>query len=218
MTKNAHLKLENNVPRCLCGAIKSPPKILLSYPTVGQFLRLCDCHKVTTGDHFLGFKQLNEQIYSCRRCRLWQGAKQAVPGEGPTNSQVMIVGQNPGAEEDEAGKPFVGKAGKYLIRVLEENGLKREDLFITNVVKHKTPKNRKPYIDEVKACLPYLLEQIDEVKPKKVLLFGAVARGIPRAEGVEYFEIIHPAAVLRFPKNAKLFQAQLQQALDKTGT
>ena len=95
----------------------------------------------------MALEDLNLQIYGCRKCRLWQGAKHGVPGEGPLNSKVMMVGQNPGEIEDETGKPFVGRAGKFLTKVLAENGIKREELFITNIVKHISPQNRKPFAD-----------------------------------------------------------------------
>ncbi len=110
--------------------------------------------------------ELNEQIRICRKCRLWQSAKNAVPGEGPQNARLMLVGQNPGAEEDKKGKPFVGRAGKFLNKVLAQNGLNREEIFITNIVKHVTPQNRKPLPDEIEACAPYLTQQINLVKPK----------------------------------------------------
>ena len=87
----------------------------------------------------------------------------------------MLVGQNPGAEEDETGRPFVGRAGKYLTAVLAEYGVKRDEVFVTNIVKHITPKNRCPFKDEVEVCVPYLEAQIEIIKPKKVLLFGRVA-------------------------------------------
>ena len=92
----------------------------------------------------MALDELNYQIYDCRKCRLWQNAKHGVPGEGPINAKVMLIGQNPGAEEDEQGRPFVGRAGKFLTKTLAEFGIKREDLFITNIVKHVSPKNRKP--------------------------------------------------------------------------
>ena len=161
----------------------------------------------------MALEELNNQVYVCRKCRLWQGAKHGVPGEGPINAKIMVVGQNPGAEEDETGNPFVGRAGKYLTKVLRENGSKREDLYITNIVKHVSPKNRAPYSDEITECLPYLIEQIDIIRPKKILLLGTAARQTPRIEGVEYFEIIHPSAALRFPKLGKKFEEQLRKAI-----
>jgi uracil-DNA glycosylase len=151
-------------------------------------------------------EQLNEQIKNCRKCRLWQGAKNAVPGEGPLDAKVMLVGQNPGAEEDKTGKPFVGRAGKFLNKVLAKNGFNREDLFITNIVKHTSPKNRKPLPDEIAACAPYLEEHIKIIEPKIVVLMGTVAWQAPRVEGVEYVETYHPSAAMRFTKMRKRFE------------
>jgi len=118
----------------------------------------------------------------------------------------MLVGQNPGAEEDEAGKPFVGRAGKFLNKVLAKNGFRREELFVTNIVKHVSPKNRKPLPDEIAACAPYLEQQIKAIKPKTVVLMGAVAWQAPRVEGVEYLETVHPSAAMRFTKMRKRFE------------
>ena len=154
-------------------------------------------------------EELNFQIYGCRKCRLWQGAKHGVPGEGPLNAKVMLVGQNPGADEDEVGRPFVGRAGKFLTKILAENGLKREDVFITNIVKHVSPKNRKPYDDEVAACLPYLTTQICVLKPKIIVLLGASAKETPRVEGIVYMEVIHPSAAMRFTKMREKFRGQI---------
>ena len=150
--------------------------------------------------------ELNEQIRNCRKCRLWQCARNAVPGEGPATAKVMLVGQNPGAEEDKTGRPFVGRAGKFLNKVLIENGINREEVFVTNVVKHVTPNNRKPFPDEVEACLPYLITQIKEIKPKIVVLMGAVAWQTPRLEGEEYVETYHPSVAMRFSKIRKKFE------------
>ncbi len=170
---------------------------------------MCDCNNAPTRCRVLSLEELNEQIINCRKCRLWQGAKHAVPGEGPTNARVMLIGQNPGSEEDESGRPFVGNSGKYLTKMLATNGIKREELFITNIVKHVTPKNRKPYADEIAACLPYLVAQIRTIKPKIVILVGAAARETPREEGIEYIEIVHPSAAMRFTKMREKFKIQI---------
>jgi uracil-DNA glycosylase len=151
--------------------------------------------------------ELNEQIRKCRKCRLWQGAHNAVPGEGPVNAKVMLVGQNPGAEEDKAGRPFVGRAGKYLDKVLTKTGLCRDNTFVTNVVKHISPKNRKPLPDEIAACTPYLLEQIKKIKPKIIVLMGTVAWQVPRVAGIKCVETYHPSAAMRFTKMKKKFEA-----------
>jgi uracil-DNA glycosylase len=156
-------------------------------------------------------EELNYQIYACRKCRLWQGAKHGVPGEGPLNAKVMFVGQNPGADEDELGRPFIGRAGKFLTKTLSESGIKREEVFITNIVKHVSPKNRKPFDDEVAVCLPYLIEQIDFIKPKIIVLLGASAKETPRIEGIEYFQVIHPSAAMRFTNMREKFRQQIAE-------
>ena len=162
-------------------------------------------------------RELNEEIKICRKCRLWQGAKNAVPGEGPSCATVMLVGQNPGAEEDETGRPFVGRAGKFLNKVLAQNGFDRTNFFITNVVKHATPKNRKPFQDEIGACLPYLTSQFQTTKPNIVLLMGAVAWMAPRIKGVKYIKTVHPSAAMRFTKMRNRFSedfAALRKAME----
>jgi uracil-DNA glycosylase family 4 len=162
----------------------------------------------------LKIEQLNEQIRNCRKCRLWQSAKNAVPGEGPLNAKVMLVGQNPGSEEDKTGRPFVGRAGKFLNKVLAENGFNRDGMFVTNIVKHTSPRNRKPLLDEIAACAPYLLAQVKTIKPKLVVLMGTVAWQAPRGEGVEYVETYHPSAAMRFTKMRKRFEEDFR-ALNK---
>jgi uracil-DNA glycosylase len=159
----------------------------------------------------LAMEEINMQIYSCRKCRLWQGTKHGVPGEGPLNAKVMFVGQNPGAEEDELGRPFVGRAGKYLTKTLAEFGIKREEVFITNIVKHVSPKNRKPLPDEVAACLPYLITQINFIKPRIIVLLGASAKETPRIDGIEYFKVIHPSAAMRFTTMREKFRLQIAE-------
>lgn len=154
----------------------------------------------------MSLENLNLQIRICQKCRLYLGACHTVPGEGPLNAKIMLVGQNPGGEEDKVGRPFVGRAGKFLNKVLAENGFKREEIFVTNIVKHVTPGNRAPFEDEVEACVPYLTVQIQEIKPKIVVLMGKVAWQAPRVEGVEYFLIYHPSAAMRFSKMRHKFE------------
>ncbi|HSV48683.1 MAG TPA: uracil-DNA glycosylase [Candidatus Acidoferrales bacterium] len=159
--------------------------------------------------------EINSQVYACHKCRLWQGAKHGVPGEGSVNAKIMIVGQNPGAEEDETGKPFVGRAGQFLTKSLREFGINRADFFITNIVKHTSPKNRKPLPDEIQACVPYLITQIEIIKPKIIVLLGESAKKTPRMDGIEYFEIIHPSAAMRFPKTGERFRLQIAELAQK---
>jgi DNA polymerase len=158
----------------------------------------------------LTLQDLNELINDCRKCRLWQNAKCAVPGEGPANAQVVFVGQNPGAEEDKVGRPFVGRAGKFLNKMLAANGIERNGVFITNIVKHVTPQNRVPMPDEVSACIPYLAAQIDAIRPKTVVLMGKVAWQAPRKRGVLYLETVHPSAAMRFTKMRCRFEKDFE--------
>jgi len=126
----------------------------------------------------------------------------------------MLVGQNPGKEEDKTGRPFVGRTGRFLNHVLAEHGIKREDIFITSVVKHFTPKNRKPKLDEIEACVPYLVKQIKLAKPSVVLLMGTIAWQAPREEDIVYIETYHPSAAMRFPRMREKFLEDIK-ALNK---
>ena len=120
--------------------------------------------------------ELAAQIRVCTRCPLHESRTQAVPGDGKYTAKVMIVGEAPGKEEDESGKPFVGAAGRYLDKVLEGTGLDRADFFITNTCKCRPPKNRTPRSIEVGTCTSnYLFEQLALVNPRLVMLLGGVA-------------------------------------------
>jgi DNA polymerase len=120
--------------------------------------------------------ELAAQIKVCTLCPLCESRNIAVPGDGKYTSQVMIIGEAPGREEDETGKPFVGATGRFLNHVLEGTGLDRTDFFITNTVKCRPPKNRTPRSLEVKTCTSnYLFEQIELINPRLVMLLGTVA-------------------------------------------
>jgi len=123
----------------------------------------------------------------------------------------VLVGQNPGREEDETGKPFVGRAGKFLNKILAENSISRQAIFITNIVKHVTPNNRKPLPDEIEACKPYLTTQLEIITPKTVVLMGKVAGQASRIEGINYIETVHPSAAMRFTKMRKRFVEDFKQ-------
>lgn len=159
------------------------------------------------------FRQLEALVQICTKCRLCEGRKNAVFGEGAANARLMVIGEAPGTEEDASGKPFVGNAGKYLDSWLSAIHLDRNSsAYIANIVKCRPPENRDPEVDEVHACLPYLKRQIQLVKPQIILLVGSVAarsllevtdgvgklRGrFLRYEGVPVVVTYHPAAVLR---------------------
>lgn len=159
-------------------------------------------------------KAIAEIVATCTRCPLHLKAKNPVPGEGNPNAQVVCVGEGPGETEDELGLPFVGKAGALLTKILEAVNLSREEVFITNVVKHRPPGNRNPQPDEVEACSPYLIRQLELIKPKVIIAFGNFAAqtllntkdGIGKLRGAVHtyhgtplVVTYHPAALLRNP-------------------
>ncbi len=118
------------------------------------------------------YDTLVKEIMECKKCRLHKSRTNPVPGEGPIKANVMVVGEAPGRKEDEQGRPFVGPAGQLLTRLLELAGLKRSEVYITNVVKCRPPGNRDPREDEIETCLPYLLKQIELIKPKVIIAVG----------------------------------------------
>ena len=159
-------------------------------------------------------EKLAATVASCTKCQLYATATNPVPGEGNPNADFMCVGEAPGATEDQTGRPFIGAAGQLLTKILGAIELKREDVFICNVLKHRPPGNRNPLPDEVKACSPYLIRQIELIRPKVILALGTFAaqtllnttlsigklRGqVHRYYGVPLVVTYHPAALLRNP-------------------
>ncbi len=156
-----------------------------------------------------------EQIRRCRRCPLHEGRRQAVPGAGDAGASVMLVGEAPGAKEDESGRPFCGMSGRFLDSALSEAGLRRDDLFITSSVKCRPPGNRTPHVRELTTCLKlWLKPQIELVDPDLVVLLGKTParqvlgeRGnlsdlhgrMLERDGRRYLVTYHPAAAMRFP-------------------
>ena len=118
---------------------------------------------------------VHSEILSCTKCELHRNRKNAVPGEGPVDAKIVFVGEGPGQNEDEQGRPFVGAAGKLLTELLDSIGLKRSDVFITNIVKCRPPNNRAPRKSEIEACNPYLMSQIRLIKPRIVCALGTPA-------------------------------------------
>lgn len=118
------------------------------------------------------YEALVREIKECKRCDLWKSRKNAVPGEGPLNPTVMLVGEAPGKVEDDKGRPFVGPAGKLLDKLLAISGINRSEVYITNVVKCRPPGNRDPRGNEIVACSPYLERQIFMLKPKIIMALG----------------------------------------------
>jgi len=153
-------------------------------------------------------------VATCTKCRLCEGRRHTVPGEGADAARLVVVGEGPGRVEDETGRPFVGPAGELLTKILAAIELPRERVFICNVVKCRPPENRVPQYDEIAACLPYLLRQIELVKPAVILAMGGTAaqtllntkqslgalrNQIHRLRGIPVIVTYHPAALLRNP-------------------
>ncbi len=165
--------------------------------------------------------QVAAEVRVCPRCELSRTRTKAVPGEGPLTARVMLVGEGPGWHEDQQGRPFVGNAGKFLNELLAKAGLKREDVFITNVVKCRPPGNRDPLPDEIAACAPYLERQIAAIDPEVIVTLGrfSMARwfpgerisrihGQPKRDGRRLIvPMYHPAAALH--------QAALRGAIEE---
>jgi uracil-DNA glycosylase family 4 len=127
---------------------------------------------------------IHSEILVCTKCELHKGRTRAVPGEGPDNARIMFVGEGPGQNEDEQGRPFVGAAGKFLTELIESIGLKRSEMFITNIVKCRPPDNRAPRKPEIETCNPYLQSQIGLIKPRVICPLGTPA--ITTLMGYEY--------------------------------
>lgn len=157
-------------------------------------------------------EELEQEIQGCKKCKLCNNRNNIVLGSGNPNAEIMFIGEGPGADEDIQGKPFVGKAGKLMNMALQGLDIKREELYIANIVKCRPPSNRNPEQDEIKACLDYLRNQVMIVKPKIIVLLGSVAlKSIlgkeynitaSRGKWVEkkdiwYMPTFHPAALLR---------------------
>jgi uracil-DNA glycosylase len=167
-------------------------------------------------------KILREEAADCRACHLWKDATQTVFGEGPQAAQVMLVGEQPGDKEDLAGKPFVGPAGQMLDRALEEAGIDRKKVYVTNAVKHfkfvprgKIRLHQKPNTSEIRACRPWYERELAAIKPDLVVAMGATAaqcvfgkiapinknrgRPIDLDDGIRALVTVHPSYLLRLP-------------------
>ena len=121
--------------------------------------------------------QIAKEVTVCQKCALYHSRKNAVPGEGPANSEIMFIGEGPGFYENEQGRPFVGAAGKFLDELLAEAGLKRPEVWIGNVVKCRPPGNRDPLPEELSACNEYLERQIAAIDPKIIITLGRYSMG-----------------------------------------
>lgn len=182
-------------------------------------------------------EKLNNLIKDCTKCRLHESRNKFVFGVGDPHAEVMVVGEGPGAEEDKQGEPFVGRAGKLLNDILKAIKFSREEVYIANIVKSRPPGNRTPLPDEMDTCLPYLLKQIELIKPKLILCLGlTAAKGLLKKKesltkmrgnwyefaNAKVMVTFHPAALLRNPnwkkdcwEDVKKFRKMYDEIVDK---
>ena len=180
-----------------------------------------------------GLRVIREDIGDCTRCRLAkQGRKQIVFGVGNPRAELMFIGEAPGADEDQQGEPFVGRAGQLLNNMIKAMGLRREDIYIANIIKCRPPGNRTPERDECETCSPFLVRQIATIKPKVLVALGAVAAktllaiNAPMSElrgkwydfrGTKLAVTYHPAFLLRDPRQKKEAWKDLQMVMRDLG-
>jgi DNA polymerase len=177
-------------------------------------------------------KAIREDIGDCTRCRLHKGRTNLVFGVGNVNADIMFVGEGPGADEDAQGEPFVGRAGQLLNNMIAAMGIKREDVYIANVVKCRPPGNRTPEKDECDTCSPFLMRQIDVIQPRVIVALGAVAAKNLLAlndsmanlrgqwyefRGAKLAVTYHPAYLLRDPRQKKEAWKDLQMVMKYLG-
>jgi uracil-DNA glycosylase family 4 len=184
-------------------------------------------------DPVQSLRLIREDLGDCTRCRLSeQGRKQIVFGVGNPNADLMFIGEAPGADEDQQGEPFVGRAGQLLNNMIKAMGLRREDVYIANIIKCRPPGNRTPERDECETCSPFLMRQIAVVKPKAIVALGAVAAktllaiNAPMSEfrgrwfdfrGTKLAVTYHPAFLLRDPRQKKETWKDLQMVMKELG-
>lgn len=184
-------------------------------------------------DRAQALKIIREDIGDCTRCVLHkQGRKQIVFGVGNPNAELMFIGEAPGADEDIKGEPFVGRAGQLLNNMIKAMGINREDVYIANIIKCRPPGNRTPERDECDTCSPFLMRQIEVIKPKAIVALGAVAAktllaiSAPMSEfrgrwydfrGTKLAVTYHPAFLLRDPRQKKEAWKDLQMVMKELG-
>jgi len=184
-------------------------------------------------DPVQALRLIREDLGDCTRCRLSkQGRKQIVFGVGNPKAELMFIGEAPGADEDQQGEPFVGRAGQLLNNMIKAMGLRREDIYIANIIKCRPPGNRTPERDECDTCSPFLMRQIAAIKPKAIVALGAVAAktllaiNAPMSEfrgrwfdfrGTKLAVTYHPAFLLRDPRQKKETWKDLQMVMKELG-
>lgn len=178
----------------------------------------------------ISWAELLAEIEDCHKCGLCEGRSHVVPGEGNPNARIMFIGEGPGQEEDRLGRPFVGRSGELLTRMMHAIGLERSEVYICNVVKCRPPRNRNPEPGEAAACLNYLRAQVALVRPRIVVLLGKVACTYTLNEqvfitrdhgrwyerkGIWFMPTFHPSALLRDPAKKRDAWEDFQKIRDK---
>ena len=184
------------------------------------------------------YSALMAKMSVCQLCELSKTRCNVVPGEGDINSPLMFIGEGPGADEDASGRPFVGRAGQLLTKIIEAMGYKREEVYIANIVKCRPPNNRVPTDQERNLCLPYLFAQIELIKPKVIVLLGATALHglidpklpITKSRGkwlifdtgasgaIKVMPTFHPAALLRDPNKKIPVWEDMKRVMEEINT
>ena len=183
-------------------------------------------------DSAAALKLIREDLGDCTRCKLHKGRTKIVFGVGDPHAELMFVGEGPGADEDEKGEPFVGRAGQLLNNMIKAMGIRREDVYIANIIKCRPPGNRTPERDECETCSPFLMRQIAAIQPKVIVALGAVAAktllaiNAPMSElrghwydfrGTKLAVTYHPAFLLRDPRQKKETWKDLQMVMQDLG-
>lgn len=177
-------------------------------------------------------KLLERRVKRCKRCALSLTRKNVVVGEGNLDAELMFIGEAPGEEEDLTGRPFVGRAGQLLTRIIQAMGLRREDVYIGNILKCRPPNNRDPLPHEMENCLPYLFLQLEIIKPKIIVLLGRIAGmalfgkdfslGQERGKFLKFRDIkvmptFHPSYLLRNPQAKRLVWEDIKKVMKEMG-
>jgi uracil-DNA glycosylase len=209
-----------------------PPKTI-SPPAAAEDLFIAPGRQSRTLDPAQALRLIREDIGDCTRCPLHrQGRKQIVFGVGNPHADLMFIGEAPGADEDQQGEPFVGRAGQLLNNMIKAMGISREDVYIANIIKCRPPGNRTPEREECETCSPFLMRQIEAIAPKVIVALGAVAAktllaiNAPMSElrgrwydfrGTKLAVTYHPAFLLRDPRQKKEAWKDLQMVMKKLG-
>jgi DNA polymerase len=182
--------------------------------------------------HIITLEDVRKELGDCKRCKLHRGRKTIVFGEGNEKATLMLIGEGPGYDEDVQGRPFVGKAGQLLTKILQSINLPREKVYIANIIKCRPPQNRNPEPDEIQSCSPFLMKQIEAIQPKIICALGTFSaqtllktetkitalRGkLFDLEGIKVIPTYHPAFLLRNPDKKREVWEDMKKIVELLG-